>query len=288
MSLIFDFIDNLRFYNRRRIYRRLQSKPVRMSYNGFLFSGIQSFIDGTWEPGSTQVFKNLLDNVNLFVNVGAHHGYYCCIALNKGVKTIAFEPDKSNCLMIEKHIKANEFGDNFQLHEAAAGSKTSEMKFFGGGDTGSLIKPNPAAPLSQIDTVSVVKLDDLIEPKDQKIIFMIDTEGSELDVLKGSMNIISGNIKHYFIIELWDPDVSDTLDANEKHFSDVFKLMEAAGYTGWGIDEEKGELFEPTVNNLQVRKLPSDKACFSNYLFVHANENHDFLFNKQLNSALSK
>ena len=52
--------------------------------------------------------------------------------------------------------------------------------------------------------------------------------------------------------------------------------------------KKKGELFEPTVNNLQVRKLPSDKACFSNYLFVHANENLDFLFNKQFNSVLSK
>jgi len=279
MGLIFNLIDNLRFVNRRRLYRRQQSKPVRMSSNGFLFSGMQSYIDGTWEPGSTQVFKKLLDNVNIFVNVGAHHGYFCCIALEKCVDTIAFEPAKSNCLMIKKHITANKFSDNFQLHEAAAGSKTSEMKFFGGGDTGTLVKPNPAAPLSQIDIVSVVKLDDVIESKDQKIIFMIDTEGSELDVLKGAISIISGKIKHYFIIELWDPLSSDTLDTNGKNFSDVFEFMESEGYTGWRIDEKNGELFEPTFNDPQVGEPLADKACFSNYLFLHTNESHEFLFN---------
>ena len=280
MGLIFNLIDNLRFFNRRRIYKRQQSKPLKISSNGFLFSGMQAYIDGTWEPGSTQAFKKLLDNVNVFVNVGAHHGYFCCIALKKCVETIAFEPAKSNCLMIKKHISANKFSDNFQLHEAAAGSRTSEMKFFGGGDTGTLVKPNPSAPRGQIDIVSVVKIDDIIENKDQKILFMIDAEGSELDVLEGAISIISGKIKHYFIIELWDPLLSDVLDVKNKNFTDVFRLMESKGYKGWKIDEGNGDVIEPMVNDPHTENLSAVPACFSNYLFMDANGSHEFLCNK--------
>ena len=277
MSLLFNLIDNLRFSNRRRIYKRQQRKPLKISSNGFLFSGMQAYINGAWEPGSTEVFKKLLDNVEVFVNVGAHHGYFCCIALKKCVETIAFEPAKSNCLMIKKHILANKFSDNFQLHEAAAGSKTSEMKFFGGGDTGTLLKPNSGAPRGQIDIVSVVKIDDIIENKDQKILFLIDAEGSELDVLEGAISIISGKIKHYFIIELWDPLLSDVVDAKSKNFTDVFRLMESKGYKGWKIDEENGNVIEPITNDKCASNKSAMLACFSNYLFLDANGSHEFL-----------
>lgn len=277
MSLLFNLIDNLRFSNRRRIYKRQQRKPLKISSNGFLFSGMQAYINGAWEPGSTEVFKKLLDNVEVFVNVGAHHGYFCCIALKKCVETIAFEPAKSNCLMIKKHILANKFSDNFQLHEAAAGSKTSEMKFFGGGDTGTLLKPNSGAPRGQIDIVSVVKIDDIIENKNQKILFMIDAEGSELDVLEGAISIISGKIKHYFIIELWDPLLSDVVDAKSKNFTDVFRLMESKGYKGWKIDEENGNVIEPITNDKCASNKSAMLACFSNYLFLDANGSHEFL-----------
>ena len=277
MSLLFNLIDNLRFSNRRRIYKRQQRKPLKISSNGFLFSGMQAYINGAWEPGSTEVFKKLLDNVEVFVNVGAHHGYFCCIALKKCVETIAFEPAKSNCLMIKKHILANKFSDNFQLHEAAAGSKTSEMKFFGGGDTGTLLKPNSGAPRGQIDIVSVVKIDDIIENKNQKILFMIDAEGSELDVLEGAISIISGKIKHYFIIELWDPLLSDVVDAKSKNFTDVFRLMESKGYKGWKIDEENGNVIEPITNDKCASNKSAMSACFSNYLFLDANGSHEFL-----------
>ena len=114
MGRIFKLIDHLRFLNRRRIYKRQELKPLTLSSNGFLFSGIQSYIDGTWEPGTTKVFKKLLDSVSVFVNVGAHHGYFCCVALKNSVETIAFEPEKSNCVMLRKHILANKFSNNFQ------------------------------------------------------------------------------------------------------------------------------------------------------------------------------
>ena len=280
MGLIFKLIDYLRFLNRRRIYKRQQQKPLKLSSNGFLFSGIQSYIDGTWEPGSTKVFKKLLDSVSVFVNVGAHHGYFCCIALKNSVETIAFEPEKSNCAMLRKHILANKFSNNFQLHEAAVGSQTSEMKFFGGGDTGTLVIPNPRAPKMQINSVKVVKMDDVIENKNQKTLFMIDAEGSELDVLEGASTILSGKMKHCFIIELWDPLSSDLLDNKSKNFTDVFRLMESKGYKGWKIDEDNGNVIEPMVNDTCTSNTSALSACFSNYLFIDANVTHESLFNK--------
>ena len=276
MGLIFKLIDHLRFLNRRRIYKRQEHKPLKLSSNGFLFSGIQSYIDGAWEPGTTKVFKKLLDSVSVFVNVGAHHGYFCCIALKNSVETIAFEPEKSNCVMLRKHILANKFSNNFQLHEAAVGSKTSEMQFFGGGDTGTLVVPNPRAPKAQINSVKVVKLDNIIKNKDQKILFLIDAEGFELNVLEGAIGILSSKIKHYFIIELWNPSSADALATKNENFTNVFSLMENNGYRGWRIDEDNGDIIEFNSHDENTRNLPSVSGSFSNYLFASKNETHDF------------
>ena len=276
MGLIFKLIDHLRFLNRRRIYKRQEHKPLKLSSNGFLFSGIQSYIDGTWEPGTTKVFKKLLDSVSVFVNVGAHHGYFCCIALKNSVETIAFEPEKSNCVMLRKHILANKFSNNFQLHEAAVGSKTSEMQFFGGGDTGTLVVPNPRAPKAQINSVKVVKLDNIIKNKDQKILFLIDAEGFELNVLEGAIGILSSKIKHYFIIELWNPSSADALATKNENFTNVFSLMENNGYRGWRIDEDNGDITEFNIHDEYTINLSSVSGSFSNYLFSSKNETHDF------------
>ena len=276
MGLIFKLIDHLRFLNRRRIYKRQEHKPLKLSSNGFLFSGIQSYIDGTWEPGTTKVFKKLLDSVSVFVNVGAHHGYFCCIALRNSVETIAFEPEKSNCVMLRKHILANKFSNNFQLYEAAVGSKTSEMKFFGGGDTGTLVVPNPRAPKAQINSVKVVKLDNIIKNKDQKILFLIDAEGFELNVLEGAIGILSSKIKHYFIIELWNPSSADALAPKNENFTNVFSLMENNGYRGWRINEDNGDIIEFNIHDEYTRNLSSVSGSFSNYLFSSKNETHDF------------
>ena len=276
MSLISNLVGSLRLFNRRRLYKRFQSKPLEVSSNGFLFSGMKAYMNGTWEPGTTAVFEKLLVKVSSFVNVGAHHGYFCCIALKNGVSTVAFEPEKANCAMIRKHTAANGFDNNFRLFEAAVGSKTSEMKFFGGGDTGTLVKSNSDAPLAQINTVDVVKLDDIIKNKDQKLLFLIDVEGFEFNVLEGALSILSSKVKHYFIIELWDPVSSNASEAKNKNFIDVFSLMEKKGYRGWKIDETNGDIVEPEIRGQLLKNSLARSSSFSNYLFSGKTDTHEF------------
>jgi len=70
------------------------------------------------------------------------------------------------------------------------------------------------------------------------------------------------------------------LDAKNKNFTDVFRLMESKGYKGWKIDEGNGDVIEPMVNDPHTENLSAVPACFSNYLFMDANGSHEFLCNK--------
>ena len=97
--------------------------------------------------------------------------------------------------------------------------------------------------------------------------------------MEGAISIISGKIKHYFIIELWDPLLSDVVDAKSKNFTDVFRLMESKGYKGWKIDEENGNVIEPITNDKCASNKSAMPACFSNYLFLDANGSHEFVCN---------
>ena len=145
-------IDYIRLLNRRRVYCRLLNKPCDHHPDGFLYSGRGStMLTGGREPFQADLIKNLLDKVNVFVNIGAHHGYYVCLALNSSTNTIAYEPEPINISMIEKHVKANDFLSPFTLHPSAVGAEDGELTLFGGNSGGSLLTSNDrsTAPKAQ-------------------------------------------------------------------------------------------------------------------------------------------
>ena len=47
---------------------------------GFRLIGPRALAAGTFEPEETRLVRDLLVDVELLVNVGAHVGYYCCHA----------------------------------------------------------------------------------------------------------------------------------------------------------------------------------------------------------------
>ncbi len=51
---------------------------------------------GRFEVEETALVARLLDQVDLFVDIGANIGYYTCLALKKGKPVIAFEPQQQN------------------------------------------------------------------------------------------------------------------------------------------------------------------------------------------------
>lgn len=81
------------FYrNTRDLFDR--NKPSITTPLGFKLAGRPGMAAGTFEPAETQLVRELLQQVDILVNVGANVGYYyyCCHALSmrKGVHSENF------------------------------------------------------------------------------------------------------------------------------------------------------------------------------------------------------
>ena len=85
-----------------------------------------------------------------------------------------------------------------KLYKIAAGNKSGTFEFYDFGATSGFLKRQDYKITKKIK-VKLDKLDNIIKPK-KKTLLKIDTEGYELEVLKGANKIL--NIADYCIIEL--------------------------------------------------------------------------------------
>jgi FkbM family methyltransferase len=155
--------------------------------------------DGIYEPHETALFKRLLKPDDIFVDVGAHIGYYTDIAssiITNGY-IYSFEP----CLENFKLLKENINHKNALLHCLALGDKYKTGHLYKNKkNTGDhrLYKTkdeNREGISTNIDKLDCIGVGDEIN------ILKIDTQGFEIEVLKGAKRIIENSPDMKMLIE---------------------------------------------------------------------------------------
>ncbi len=138
MPMMDRIVQGIRALNHRRLLRRrwrnrprtlarsLKRLPTTMR-EGFRFINDRSATDD-WEAATRNLVGSLLTNASLFVNVGANVGFYCCMARNTGVRTIAFEPEPANCQLFCRNMAINGFSDDVELFPMAVGDPPLELR----------------------------------------------------------------------------------------------------------------------------------------------------------------
>jgi FkbM family methyltransferase len=212
--------------------------PLQRSRLGFLFSGNQTMIDGSFEPAETALVQRLLGQAEVLVNVGANIGYYCCIALQAGKRVVAFEPIDLNAAYLLRHVQANGWDDRFELFPMALGARTGIVEIFGGG-TGASLVPGWAGnrrdagtrvPLSTLDTVIAARFGG------QRCLLIVDIEGAELGMLQGAAAMLARQPKPVWLVEI---TVGEHLPAGQRvnpNLAETFALFFAAGYAAVTAD----------------------------------------------------
>lgn len=99
-------------------------------------------------------------------------------------KWYCFEPDSENYTLLEKQASRNGLGEKQVCVKKGLWSKSSKLYFKGGNATGSRIVPYETS-----DFAEVVSIDEFLGEKKCNFIKM-DIEGSELQALRGGMNVI--------------------------------------------------------------------------------------------------
>jgi|GEM_PF-575780 FkbM family methyltransferase len=161
------------------------------------------YVPGKFEKFTSDILENSLEEGGVFVDVGAHYGYYSLLAstrVKEKGEVYAFEPVAENCEMIRRNVIHNNI-KNIKIENCAISNESKEKDFHVTEASDSAgFHEHPLTKTREIRKVMAVSLDDYF--KDKKIdVMKIDTEGHEMQVLRGMKKIIENNPEIKLLVE---------------------------------------------------------------------------------------
>lgn len=247
---------------------KLKETPYGFKLTGSSSIHHQTMQNGTFETEELSLFKEYLQNSNVFVDVGANIGFYSCVARSAGKYVVAIEPLQKNIKYIYANLMANNWTD-VEVLPVGLSEQPGLAVLYSASSTGaSLIKgwAGGAQIFSRIIPVST--LDILLGGrfKNKKLIIKIDVEGAEYPVLLGATSIMQIQPKPIWIIEICSTEHHP--DGMNPDFQDIFTLFWTHGYESYTANREK-----KPIQRADVERWVKSGNCDSktiNYLFVPA------------------
>lgn len=167
-------------------------------------------ISSTWEELTTEMFKSVVKEGDIIVDLGANIGYYTLLAarlVGKKGKVYAFEPEPMNYSLLLKNIELNGY-DNIVAVQKAVSDVNKRVKFFlDSKDTGahSIYQPGNKGQFLEVESVT---LDDFFEGKGHPIdVIKMDVEGAEMAAFTGMDRIIRENENLKMFVEFYFPGI---------------------------------------------------------------------------------
>ena len=244
-----------------------------MTKLGYKFIGNPAMEQGQYEEDEVEVVKRYLNHIDIFINVGANIGYYCCIALNLGKHTIAFEPIDLNLAYMYRNIMANGWQDNVEIYPIALGSSCGLVNIFGSGHGASLIRgagnisenSKRVVPIATLDTV----LSDRLSGK--RCFFLVDIEGATKLVLQGAFKHLRLNPKPIWLVEIWINEHQPRGIKLNPDLLETFDIFWRNGYRSWRADKSGVEITRRDVTNICEKGVVTFPT--RNFLFIHESQN---------------
>jgi FkbM family methyltransferase len=150
----------------------------------------KAMICGTYEIGTTRLLMRELQPGMVFLDVGAHVGYYTCLAarlVGPEGRVIALEPHPGNALALKQNVAINNYR-HVTVIEKAASDRTRRERLFVNQNSGHH-SFYPFEPGRENDFVEVEasRLDDVLAALGVGRVHMmkVDVEGAEGRVLSG-------------------------------------------------------------------------------------------------------
>lgn len=216
------------FYNRKKnTFTKRQT--VKINLEGISFNIVidpkNGFVDeviytnGIYEPDILQVIKNNLKSSDIFVDIGANIGQHslfsACVVGNTG-KVILFEPIPQLVAQIKESLTENPEVTNVTVNNIAASDteEKAEIKLRPNNIGGSSLHHHD----KNFETVNIqtIPADDLLLDLPKVDLIKIDTEGHEIEVLRG----LQKTLKKYMpkIIIEFSPKLNENSEIYTENF----------------------------------------------------------------------
>ena len=150
-------------------------------------------------------FENNFKPEHVIWDIGSHFGHYsifaASIAGNEN-QVFSFEPDSSATIMQKQNIIINHFENKIKLYDYVISDKDGTIKFMdlSGNANSHIVKDSSLSDMNCV-IKEAKSLDSLLSIIPEPNFIKIDTEGAEIDILRGGSNLLQ-NDKVQFICEL--------------------------------------------------------------------------------------
>lgn len=220
----------------RRSRALAKVRPVNMT-EGFTLTTFDWVFTPTWEASERREMARMMQNCDLFVDIGANHGFYSVMADYLGKPSLAIEPEPTNLDI----LRLNTPGKRIEVIACAVGDESGTMPLFGDHDTAS-----PRAEWHNEgffrQTVPVETLDNLLGARypEGRLLIKIDVEGAEDAVLAGAKDTLRRPSE-------WMIETMPVMPSGEPSLAyyRVFEIMSGAGFQARLINGSKTNwLFE--------------------------------------------
>jgi FkbM family methyltransferase len=204
----------------------------------------QLLIKGGYETFECQCLSHLIRPGDAVVDVGANIGFYTCLFARRagsGGSVYAFEPDVSNFTLLQKNVVGGGHA-HVRAYQAAVAGKSGESYLYLANDRnfGDHRSYDPGGRKKV--PVQAVALDDFLN-LDRVDFIKVDTQGAEVDVLRGAMGLLKRSPHVSMAIEYW-PLGFESMGHTRKEFEDA--VAEAGFDRIWCVQDQERKLADVT------------------------------------------
>lgn len=233
---------------------------ISLDLNQFSQKIMWNFLSNSrsYEPETSQFVERVLKEGDCFVDIGAHIGYFSLLAakiVGDHGTVFSFEPEKKNYDQLKQNIAMNGL-TNIKTFNIALSSDDKESELFVNSDNdgGHALWDVSKHPFNKNSrhahvkqAVTVATLDSIIQSEsiDRIHLIKIDTEGTEYNILQGSLNTIKRCKVPYIICEINRFGLKQ-MGTDENRLREFMKDL---GYESYLIREKEPKL---------LRLLPQD------------------------------
>ena len=257
---VFEKFPPVRFFAVRLLRFKQAGKLHRCGMDFVLPSGdfgvtLEAESTGEYEPVTTALLEEVLNDGMTFVDVGAHVGLFTLPAANwvgKTGRVVAFEPHPDNYAMLVKNIEANKLSEHVEAVQSAVSDVSEPVQLhisgFNTGDHQLFHKGSRHSIEVQCTT-----LDDFFDPQDKIDVIKMDVQGAEAAAFRGMRRVLQDNRSVKVIWELSPAQLKEAGSSAEV----VMTWLEELDFVFTIIYDATGEVRQATAPEI-LASCPQD------------------------------
>jgi FkbM family methyltransferase len=157
------------------------------------------YVDNDYEDFSLDLMLRFAGRDSTVVDVGAHYGIYSLLAARAGARVVAFEPLPENFEVLRKNIRANRLDVDARQSAASDAEGRRHFNVPWASDSAGF-SAHPIAETIRTIEVSTRTIDSVLAGTRVDVL-KIDTEGHEIEVLRGASDTLAANPRLKLLVE---------------------------------------------------------------------------------------